>query len=67
MDWAKIHSELAHRKFRRRKNGHQETRLVTDTSLGGDVHFRYGPHMQWRGQVSYSEWQEWQADAKEIN
>lgn len=66
MDWAKVHQELVQRKFRRRKGGRQETRLVVDTTFGGDVHFRYGPGMRWRGQVSFAEWKMWQADAKEV-
>lgn len=66
MDWAKVHSELVHRKFRRRKGGRQETRLVVDTTFGGNVCFRYGLRLKWEKQVSYAEWKQWQADAKEI-
>jgi len=66
MDWVKVHSDLVHRKFRCRKGGRQETRLVVDTTFGGDVCYRYGPGLKWEKQVPYAEWQEWQADAREI-
>jgi hypothetical protein len=66
VDWDKVHKALVGRKFRRRKGGHQETRLVVDTTFGGEVCFRYGPRMTWKKQIPYGEWDRWQADAKEV-
>lgn len=67
MKWEAVHRALVGRKFRRRKDGRQETRLVADTTLGGAVCFRYGPRLKWSGQVSYAGWKKWVANAVELS
>lgn len=57
--WAVLQKVLVGRKFRRRKCGRQETRLVVDVTLGSHVCFRYGPRLKYEGQISYSEWCQW--------
>lgn len=60
------YKELVGKKFRRRKDGHQETRLVVDVTLGGDVLYSCGPRMCWHGLAAYQEWKDWQNEATEI-
>ena len=54
---------LVGRKFRRRKNGKQETRLVIDRTLGFDVVWRdrWSEH-----RTPWTDFEQWLRDAKEI-
>lgn len=58
--------KLVGRKFRVRKFGQQETRLVIDYTLGGDVVFKFGPRLCWQKQNTWSKWNDWFKDAVEI-
>ena len=60
------HKKWVGRKFRRRKGGRQQTRLVVDTTFGFGIWYRYGPKLCYEAYAERKDWEAWVMEAKEI-
>lgn len=66
MSWKEIERRFVGKKFRRRKNGLQETCLVIDCTLGGDVVCRTGRSRYEQRTIRQEPFLEWVKESKKV-